>query len=40
MKLRSSLKNKMRDKFCQMIRRGKNIFVINKKRGKFKVKQG
>lgn len=41
MKVRASLKTaKLRDKNCQVIKRGKKIFVINKKNPKFKARQG
>ena len=41
MKIVSSLKTlKKRDKNCQVVKRGKRIYVINKKNGRFKARQG
>ena len=41
MKVASSLKTlKNRDKDCQVVKRGKRTYVINKKNKRFKAKQG
>ena len=41
MKIVSSLQAaKKRDKDCQVVRRGKRIYVINKKNPRYKVRQG
>ena len=41
MKVASSLKTlKNRDKDCQVVKRGKKTYVINKKNKRFKAKQG
>lgn len=41
MKIRSSLKAlKTRHKDCQIVRRGKRLYVINHKNKKFKARQG
>ena len=41
MKVASSLKTlKNRDKDCQVVKRGKTIYIINKKNKRFKAKQG
>ncbi|ABV73448.1 hypothetical protein A1E_02515 [Rickettsia canadensis str. McKiel] len=41
MKVVSSLKSlKKRDKDCQIVKRRGKIFVINKKKKRFKAKQG
>lgn len=40
MKIRSSLKNvRLRDPNCKIVRRGKRVYIINKVKPKFKVKQ-
>ena len=40
MKIVSSLKNpKSRDINCKIVKRGRSLYVINKKKPKFKVKQ-
>ena len=40
MKTGSSIKNKIRDKNCKVVKRGKSLVVINKVNPKFKFKQG
>lgn len=41
MKIVSSLKHlKKRHKDCQIVRRGKRLYVINKKAKRFKARQG
>ena len=41
MKVRSSVKNlKKRDKGCQLVKRRKRLYVINKKNPRFKARQG
>ena len=41
MKIASSLKSlKNRDKNCQLVKRGKRLYVINKKNKRFKARQG
>ena len=41
MQVFSSLKSqKKRDKNCQIVKRGKNTYVINKKNPRLKAKQG
>lgn len=41
MKIRCSLKSaKMRDKDCKVVRRKGRVYVINKKKPKFKARQG
>jgi large subunit ribosomal protein L36 len=41
MKCRASLKTaKLRDKGCQIVKRGKRVYVINKKNPRFKARQG
>ena len=41
MKVRCSLKSaKMRDKDCKVVRRKGRVYVINKRKPKFKARQG
>jgi large subunit ribosomal protein L36 len=41
MKIRCSLKSaKVRDKDCKVVRRKGRVYVINKKKPKFKARQG
>ena len=41
MKKKNSLKSaKKRDENCQVVRRGKRVFVINKRKPRFKAVQG
>jgi large subunit ribosomal protein L36 len=41
MKCRASLKTaKSRDKDCQIVKRGKRLYVINKKNPRYKARQG
>ena len=40
MKVYSSLKSKLRDKDCKLVRRKGRVYVINKKNPKMKARQG
>jgi len=41
MKVRNSIKAaRQRDRNCQVVRRARRVYVINKRRPRFKVRQG